>query len=132
MNIGLWNIRGVGKPNLQEELTYTQKFNSLNILALFETKCQKEPTIQQLKNAGFNSFTFVPSMGLRGGMWLLWNLDSNCSDASVDCINNRWINCSIKIDNTPYHLIFIYVVMHQLEWRKDTLSRTVLHNTLTP
>ena len=72
MNIAFWNIRGVGKKNLWEELSFIRKNNSLNILALSETKCNKEPFAASIYKAGFDELTFIPSTGLRGGLWILW------------------------------------------------------------
>ncbi len=48
MNIGFWNIRGVGKTCLWEELSYVRKFNKINILVLLETKTSIKPSIASM------------------------------------------------------------------------------------
>ena len=59
MNIGFWNIRGVGKEFLWEELSYIRKFNKINILVLSETKTNNKPSIGSIKKVGFHDLFWV-------------------------------------------------------------------------
>ena len=108
MNIGFWNIRGVGKTCLWEELTYIRKFSKLNILVLSETKTSIKPSVSSIKKAGFHDFFFIPSIGTRGGMWLLWNHNSLTNKTNIIHYTDRIIVCSVNYESENIYLIFIY------------------------
>ena len=61
-NIAYWNIRGVRKPNLWQDLAYIQKRNNLDILVLAEIKTSEPPNENCYKRSGFNKAHHIASV----------------------------------------------------------------------
>lgn len=108
MNLGQWNIRGVGKPNICEELQLVRKINNLNTLVLSETKTHNQPSIETVKHAGFDDITYIPSTGRRGDMWILWKHNNFSKNLDAIGTNDRYIMCSYKDNDIKFVFIFIY------------------------
>ena len=61
-----------------------------------------------VKKAGFHDFFFVLSVGLRGGLWLLWNHNDLTNKVNIIRYTDRSIVCSMNYDNTIIYIIFVY------------------------
>lgn len=107
--------KGIGQSNLWEELAYTRKNYSINLLALLETKTSKQPSVQNVKTAGFNNFFMVPATGTRGGILMLWNDKLNSTKFKIQDSNPRWIVTSYKDTNTDCYIIFVYAPSREEE-----------------
>lgn len=72
MKIGSWNCRGIGRQSLWTDIEATCKINKIQVLTLVETKSVTGPTKNRWRKAGFDNCVFSPSIGLAGGLCLLW------------------------------------------------------------
>lgn len=77
MKVGFWNIRGCGRKNALAEIKDYCIVNKVFVMVVCETKCQSPPTICNISNCGFSQFDFIPTLGLSGGLWIMWKDSSS-------------------------------------------------------
>ncbi|KAI9086704.1 hypothetical protein K1719_031298 [Acacia pycnantha] len=126
------------QPNLEDpsevgklsELSVTGS-SKPSLLLLSETKTDREESFECLKNLGYDSLTFVPSLGRSGALLAAWNKDF--ISVSVLGTDRQFINLRCSIDRMqPFALIAIYAVpnesMKQILWQnlEDLASATAL------
>ena len=83
MKICLWNCRGLKKLNRWTEINALCKTEHFQMIALVEIKCPQLPAPDKWTKAGFDSHEFVPSIGMSGGLLIVWK-------------NHQLVNESIK------------------------------------
>lgn len=111
MTFGYWNVKGCGRKNVLAEIKDFCVVNKINVMVLSETKTQSPPTSSAVARCGFSDFDFIPTIGLSGGLWIMWKY-CNVSPFSlvVSHKSSRFIACDIKyllFDNSITD-IFIY------------------------
>ena len=111
MNIAFWNIRGVLKKTVVPDIRDFGIQNHISIFMLCEIKSKTPPSQSIAQSCGFRHVDFVPTMGLPGGVWLLWK---DCSQSPFNLViifkGSRFMACSISIlnENISFVSIFVY------------------------
>lgn len=69
----MWNVQGAGSSAFREHLLEQVNFHQPGILIIVETKLSGRAAVQMLERLPFTDSCIIDSMGLKGGMWILWN-----------------------------------------------------------
>lgn len=104
----VWNCRGVGCALTVRHLKDLVRSYKPNFLFLAKVKIDDKHRMQQLARfLGFSEFDFVPSIGLSGGLLLLWD---HSVTFTVIFKNAHCINCLVFDDFVQSHwqLTFVY------------------------
>ena len=73
MNLLCWNCRGLGNPRTVRQIKRWCTSFSPDMVFLSETKIKKEVAEQFKDRIGFSNALGVSSVGLAGGLCLMWN-----------------------------------------------------------
>lgn len=76
MNLMSWNCRGLGNPRTVRQIRRWYSSLAPDMLFLSETKIKKEVAEKLKERVGFSNAIGVSSIGLSGGLCLMWNEDS--------------------------------------------------------
>jgi len=103
---------------IEKELS--DKINNIQMLALVETKSITGPTKNTWRKAGFDNCLVVPSLGLAGGICLLWKnyqmIDDLCEIAHT---STRFIVVKYKNLSTNICMMLIFSYSPPRECDKD-------------
>ncbi|XP_042969166.1 uncharacterized protein LOC122301869 [Carya illinoinensis] len=94
MSILVWNCRGLGNPQTVRVLRQLAKDKILSLVFLVETKCNCRRMDMIRRKLRFDNCLAVDSVGLRGGIALLWKTDWNVEIISY----SRWHVNSIVLE----------------------------------
>lgn len=72
MNILAWNCRGSGGTRKRQFLKRLLRATRAGIAFVMETKSSTVRSEMFLRDCGLPNYCFVPSRGLSGGLWLMW------------------------------------------------------------
>lgn len=72
MNLVAWNCRGSGGTRKRQFLKRLLRATRASVAFVSETKSSTVRFENFLQHCGLPNYTFVPSRGLSGGLWLMW------------------------------------------------------------
>lgn len=85
MNIMSWNCRGSGGATVTTLNRYLRCTKAI-IAFISETRCNLDVAVKRVAELPLCNFFSVPSVGMSGGLWLLWG-----DDVSVKvCRSNKF------------------------------------------
>lgn len=102
-----WNCWGLGNhPTIRALKSFVRGTNP-SILFLSETKMSETMSSQRVKQFGFHNACIVSSVGISGGLWLLWKDDVELEiiSQSRNLIHIQIIHQSFR---TQWHLFCVY------------------------
>lgn len=73
MNIVSWNCRGVAHPNFLCHIKEMKRLYDISILAILEPRISDDKRRKVIQKMGFSEHFVVDVVGLKGGIWLLWD-----------------------------------------------------------
>ena len=84
-----WNCRGLGNPQIEDELIAFVSNKDPKIVFLMETKLEKIPMERIGRKVQFNNIFVMPHVNMAGGLALLWRKEINLdiqtySDRHID------------------------------------------------
>lgn len=74
MRIISWNARGSQRPNLKSDVQYLVSMYNPHMLIILDTRAKSESATTIIQNLPFKNYIVAPSMGMSGGIWILWNM----------------------------------------------------------
>ena len=92
-----WNCRGLGNPQIEDELVALVSSKDPKLVFLMETKVEK-PTMERMgRKMSFNNIFVVPQLNRTGGLALLWRDDLSVdvqtySDRHIDAIVDHGVD----------------------------------------
>lgn len=91
-----WNIRELNDPNKHVRIKSLLCSWKVNIVCLQETKLHfiDKCIIHSLWECSFLGWAYLVSMGVSGGVILMWN--TRVVESVEECIENFYIACSFK------------------------------------
>ncbi|OMO89387.1 Endonuclease/exonuclease/phosphatase [Corchorus olitorius] len=96
MNWLSWNVRGIGQPLTNAHGRELVRKYGCSLCFIMETKTSVERAFNSVRNWGLDNFVGVPSLGLSGGLLLLWNndvhIDVKLSNKNLVHMYNVWKN----------------------------------------
>ena len=72
-----WNCRGLGNPQIEDELIAFVSNKDPKIVFLMETKLEKIPMERIGRKVQFNNIFVMPHVNMAGGLALLWREEIN-------------------------------------------------------
>ena len=72
-----WDVQGVKKPQIWEEVCYISCSHRPDMLFLTETMVAGRMTLCLISQFGFDNYDFVNPVNHSAGMWWLWNIVAN-------------------------------------------------------
>jgi len=103
MKIIAWNVQGVKKPQICEEVRYIIHFHRPDMLFLTETMVVESTTLRLISHLGFDHYDFINPAN-HSGMWVLWN--NNNILANVLLKEQRFIHMLV-LDIQAQHMVTI-------------------------
>jgi len=76
MRIISWNVRGVKKSQVLQEILYLKRKHKPNIVFLLETMVNNRNIMNFLPKPGFDHFDHVDPVNHSGELVVLWNNDT--------------------------------------------------------
>ena len=76
MNLLIWNSRGALKPSFQNYIHELSRRHDPAILVVMETKLGGSRAKEVSNRLPFDGAIHTETIGLSGGLWLLWNDDN--------------------------------------------------------
>ena len=111
MKITTWNCRGIGKKTFWMDVESFCKIERIQLIALFETRTNKEPSEKVWKKTRFDQFYYIPAMGFLGGICVMWKTYQLTNEIlEIDQIDTRFISVKYtnQISNKKLMLILTY------------------------
>lgn len=79
-------------------------------MVLCETKAKSPPTSSKVGSCGFSYFVEVPTLGLSGGLWILWkDCVTNPFKFTIIYKSNRSISCLISFNDYSLDFVVLFV-----------------------
>jgi len=73
MRIISWNVRGLKKPQVLQEIAFLKRTHKPHIIFLLETLVNRQNILQILPKVGFDHYDFVDPIDHSGGLAVLWD-----------------------------------------------------------
>ena len=73
MNMLIWNCRGAINPTFCDVVNELVRLHSPAIMIIVETKVSGDRARRILENLDLDGAIFANSIGLTGGLWVLWD-----------------------------------------------------------
>ena len=79
MHIISWNVQGVKKSQVFQEILFLKRTHKPNVLLILETMVNKKNIVDILPKMGFEHFDYVEPVNHSGGLAVLWNNETICA-----------------------------------------------------
>ena len=120
MRVSIWNSRGMGRKSFWPEVDAFCKIERINIIAIMETKTDKEPEENTWKKAGFDNFIWSPASGRVGGLCVMWKAHQLINEQIEVLIHEaRFVILKCKNLDTNYVMIICFTYGPPQEVDKD-------------
>ena len=108
--LAFWNIRGCRRKNALVEVKDFCDTSGVKICMICEVKSQIPPSLTCIRKCGFHYFDFIPTMGMSGGLWLMWK-DCNQNPFILNVVfkSQRFIAVQIELLNLQFIFMAIFV-----------------------
>ncbi|GMI67615.1 hypothetical protein HRI_000430800 [Hibiscus trionum] len=123
-----WNVRGLGSLEKKAAIKRLLHNSKTSVLFLQETKLQKcdDWVIRQIVGlAGIYRWSFVPSVGLSGGLLTIWDLEVFECQTHIAQRNFIILIGCLAVQNTKLHCTLVNVY-----GPNGAIERTTIFNTL--
>lgn len=109
MKILSWNIRDAGRTGFKAQLVEIARSTKPDLILLLETKVHTDKASKIIKPLSYENSIEIPTEGLSGGIWLLWN-SSHKFQFHFISFNNRFIHGQINdyTNNTAWLCTCVY------------------------
>lgn len=109
MKILSWNIRDAGRTGFKAQLVEIARSTKPDLILLLETKVHTDKASKIIKSLSYENSIEIPTEGLSGGIWLLWN-SSHKFQFHFISFNNRFIHGQINdyTNNTAWLCTCVY------------------------
>ena len=107
MNLLIWNCRGAQKPSFQNYIHELTQKHDLAIFAIMETKLGGNRAKEATDRLPFDEAIHTETIGLLGGLWLLWNTDKVLVEELAK--TKQEIHVEVKVRASKFSWIFFAI-----------------------
>jgi len=79
MRIISWNVQGVKKSQVIQEILFLKRTHKPNMLFILETMVNKKNILDIVPKMGLEHFDYVETVNHSGGLAVLWNNGTICA-----------------------------------------------------
>ena len=114
-NVLCWNITGINASDKWDAVRQKIEESACSVVCLQETKCSTFDSafVRNFAPRHFDRFEFFPSVGLSGGILVLWNSSIFSGDVVELKPYSITIDFTATHDQSKWHLSSIYGPCHQ-------------------
>ena len=114
-NVLCWNIRGINASDKWDAVRQKIEESACSVVCLQETKCSTFDSafVRNFAPRHFDRFEFFPSVGLSGGILVLWNSSIFSGDVVELKPYSITIDFTATHDQSKWRLPSIYGPCHQ-------------------